>query len=435
MNAKTVQRGWFQLTPFMVFVGLFLLSTFCFSLQLSPIFSCAVALIYSFCIFPQKKSLNEKIQLFVEGSARPTVVTMCYIYIFTSIFSYILKDIGGIDAAVRIGLFLIPSGFLLPGLFVTVSLFAVAIGTSMGTIAAFLPIGIGIAQTVGVEPALMAGLVVGGAMLGDNLSIISDTTIAATQTTGARMIDKFKENVWLVLPAAALTLVVLTFINSSSVHVAAAFAQHSLQMIDFVKVLPYVIIFALALAGIDVLAVLVGGIIAALGIGWWLGAFSFLRGSALLVEGFSKDQGGIHEVLILSLLVAGLSHIVEHNGGIAYLLERFSKHIKSSRGAEFAMAMLVFLVNAAVAINTVAILVTGPVAKRIAHQFGVTAKRTACLIDIFSCICQGILPYAPQLLLASSLAGVSSIAIMPHLHYQGFIFVVVVLTMIWPKKR
>lgn len=423
MDVSHKKSGFFQITPFIVFVSLFLVSTISKSHAISPLFSCIIAIIYSFFTFIKPLSFNKKVELFVEGGTDKTVLSMIYIFIFSAVFTHVLKLIGGIESAVNIGLYLLPSSFLLPGFFTIIGLFATAIGSSMGTIAAFLPVGIGLASTLGVNPALMAGVVVSGAMLGDNLSIISDTTIAATQTTGSSMKGKFKENIWFVIPAFVLTFATLWLVNSWTLSAGAATPMIILSTIDFIKVFPYLLIFVLAILGIDVIAVLVIGILLTIGIGGYFGTFSFIEGTQVFLAGFTTDSD-IHMTLILSLLVAGLSHIVTYNGGLDYLLDRCSKNIKSSRGAQCAIAILIFLVNAAVAINTVAILIVGPAAKKIATSFGVSPDRTAVLLDMFSCFCQGILPYAPQLLLAGALANVSSIAIMPYLYYQWFIFIV-----------
>lgn len=428
------RASFLQLSPFVVFVAIFLVSTLVKGWAISPVFACLVAVIYALlCTFRVPLPFNERVALFVQGASNTTVLAMVYIFVFSSVFTHALKLVGGIDAAVNLGLYLLPSSLLLPGFFAVVSAFATVIGSSMGTIAAFLPVGIGFASSLGISPALMAGTVVSGAMLGDNLSLISDTTIAATQTTGSRMKDKFDANVKLVIPAFLATCLVLWYMNHSLVNAVAA-TPIAISMGDVVRVIPYGMIFALALLGLDVIAVLVIGILFTIAIGVYYGAFSFVHGTQLVVIGFSADAD-IHMTMLLSLFVAGLAYIVEFNGGLSYLLERWSTRIRSARAAEASIAALIFLVNAAVAINTIAILVVGPVAKKIADSFGISGKRTACLLDIFACICQGMLPYAPQLLLASSLAGVSSVAIMPYLYYQGFILLVTIGSIWWTRSR
>jgi Na+/H+ antiporter NhaC len=429
MNCANSSGRLLALTPFLVFVGLYTASLWLVGFDISPLPFVMAAIGFSFFTFRDKLSLNKKIEVFVLGSSRQTIMTMVYIFIFTSVFTYILKLIGGIDAAVRIGLWIIPSGFLLPGFFMTVGLFATAIGSSMGTIAAFMPIGVGLAQKLGIDPSLMAGIVVSGAMLGDNLSIISDTTIAATQTLGCRMVDKFWANLALVLPAFVGTMGILFWVGNSLL-VGTPLSLAPVTSTDAIRVIPYLFVFILALAGVDVIGVLVMSIVVAIGIGVQLEYFGWYRGASLLLEGFSKNEGGIHEVLVLSLCIAGLAYIVEYNGGLSYLLQKFSKKITSSGRGEVAIACLIMLVNAAVAINTVAILICGPVAKKIADYVGISPKRAACLLDIYSCFMQGILPYAPQLLLASSIAGVTSISIMPYLYYQGLILVVTTISIV-----
>jgi len=297
----------------------------------------------------------------------------------------------------------------------------------MGAIAAFLPIGIGLAKSLGINASLMAGIVVGGSMLGDNLSIISDTTIASTQTVGARMTDKFKANLLLVIPAFILTNAVLLFMNFKLHGQFVIQTLEPLTALELIKTIPYAIVIFLTLAGIDVVAVLISGILASMVIGITLGMFTFAQSTQFILTGLVADSSMI-EVLILALFVAGLAHIVEHNGGISYLLAKCSRHIKNKAQAELSIVVLTFIVNAAVGINNIAILIAGPMAKHIGDTFDITKKRNACLLDISACVCQGILPYAPQLLLAGSLAGVSSISIIPYLHYQWFVALVLMIS-------
>lgn len=365
--------------------------------------------------------------LIMEGAMGSTIVMMSYIYIFGTAFTHVLRLIGGVDSAVRLGMSIIPNNFILPGFFSIVSLFAVAIGSSTGAIATFLPIGLGFGGKMGIHPSLMSGLVVSGAMLGDNLSIISDTTVAATKTTGSKMADKFKANVFLVIPAFLLTVGVLTYINSYYyVDIFYVFASPTWK--DILLVLPYLFIFILAFMGFNVIAVLIFGTLCGIFTGIGLGLFSFTHGTSLLLEGFSVNPA-IHEILVLVLLISGLAKIVEYNGGIQYLLDRFSQRITGKASAELHIALLVSLICSAMAINTIAILVTGPVAKKIADQYGILGKRAACILDISACITKGILPYGHQLLLAGSIAGVSTVSIIPYLHYQGFIFLVLAASM------
>ncbi len=421
---NSTKAGWLQLSSFWLFIGLFVPSTLFFGSALSPIFCCIAAIIYSFFTFTKKTSFNNKMNLVIEGVMQSTVVTMCYIYIFGAAFTHVQRLIGGVDAAITVGMSVIPSSFILPGFFAIVSLFAVAIGSASGTIATFLPIALGFGGKMGINPALISGMVVSAAMLGDNLSVISDTTIAATQTTGSKMSDKFKANVFLVIPAFFLTIGVLIYINSLyAIDVSYAFACPT--WLDMVRILPYFLIFILAFMGLNVVAVLVSGIFCGVGLGIVLGMFNFSHGTFLLLEGFSINTS-IHEILVLVLLISGLAKIVEYNGGINYLLNRFSKRITGKASAEVHISLLIALICMATAINTLAILLTGPVAKQIADKYGISGKRTACLLDIVACATKGMLPYGHQLLLAGSIASIPTVSIIPYLHYQGFISLIVV---------
>lgn len=416
--------GLLQLAPFWLFVVLFVVSMVFFKSAISPIFFIIIAIIFSFFTFTKKVSFNKKMKLIVEGAMQSTIVTMIYIYIFGTAFTYVLRLIGGVDSAVKLGMSIIPNNFILPGFFSIVSLFAVAIGSSTGAIATFLPIGLGFGSKMGIDPSLMCGLVVSGAMLGDNLSVISDTTVAATQTTGTKMVDKFRENIFLVIPAFLLTVGVLIYINSYyQADIFYAFASPTWK--DILRVLPYLFIFIFAFMGFNVIAVLIFGILCGIVTGIGLGVFSFTHGTSLFLEGFSVNPA-IHEILVLVLLISGLAKIVEYNGGISYLLDKFSQRITGKGSAELHIAFLVSLICMATAINTIAILLTGPSAKKIADQYGISGKRTACILDIVACITKGILPYGHQLLLAGSIAGVSTVSIIPYLHYQAFIFLVIV---------
>ena len=415
--------SFFSLAPFLVFIGLFCAPPLLFSFHLPAIFSCLVAIMCALFTFARSVPFNERIAIFLSGGANTTVIAMLYIFILSSTFTHVLKLIGAIDSVVSAGLYFLPHNLVLPGLFIITSLFATAIGSSMGAIASLGPIAMGIASQLDIPPALMIGIVVGGAMLGDNLSLISDTTIAATQTTNTAMSDKFKANILLVMPAFAITLAILVGLNqwylTSHIHLET----QAVGMSNAIAMLPYGVVFMLALCGVDVILALLASIFIALIIGLAQGTFSLAQSTHLFFDGFAQDRS-MQEVLVLVLFVSGLSRMVEYNGGITYLLHRLSQKSTGKASAELSIALLTFLVNAAVAINTIAILIAGPVAKIIADRAGIQGKRVASLLDIVACICQGILPYAPQLLLASSIAGVSSIAIMPYLHYQWAILVI-----------
>ncbi len=425
-----------QISPFFCFVGIFLISALFLNSQISPLFACLVAIAYSFFTFIQTMPFNKKIELFLQGAAQETVLAMCFIFIFSAAFTHVLKLIGGVDAAVAVGMSIIPIHWILPGLFVIISLFATAIGSSMGTIAAFMPIALSIGSKLSFDPALMAGVVVSGAMLGDNVSLISDTTIAATQTIGVKMRDKLRANIALVIPAFLCTIATLAYINARHTFPIASMTDSvamPITAIQLLKIVPYAMIFVFAMLGIDVIATLIIGIFSAIVIGLWLDYFSVLRGLSLFFEGFLHDSGGMQEVLVLVLLVSGLAYIVEYNGGLTYLLEKMTRKIRNKKQAELSISALVFLINSVIAVNTIAILITGPLAKKIGTAFNISGKRMACLLDIVSCICQGILPYAQQLVLAASLASITSVAIIPYLYYQGFIAIVLMFSIFFPR--
>jgi Na+/H+ antiporter NhaC len=434
IQSKKKRAHFLQLTPFFVFIGLFSAlhiiyrSTETETKSGFALFACLIAVLFSLFTFVKKTDFNKKIQIFISGSAQSIILYMCYIFIFSSVFAHVASRIGGVDAAVKFGLFLIPPSYILPGLFATVSLFAVTIGSSMGSIAAFMPIAWGFSQKLGINPSLIAGLVVGGSMLGDNLSFISDTTLAAARSTGCRMTDKFKANVRLVIPAFILTLIVLYFVDGGGAS-SSLIAINPIVLSDFIKVIPYIAVFSLALLGIDVLAVLVIGTVCAAGIGMMYNSFTFIEATSFLFEGFYLQPGMVN-VLVLVMLIAGLAKIIEYNGGLAYVLEKWQPKIKTKAGAEITIASLVFIINAAIAINTIAILIVGPVAKTIGTHFGIRRARLASILDIFACVCQGFAPYTPQLLLASTIANVSSISVLPYLHYQFIIAIVALLSIL-----
>jgi len=425
------------LLPFFVFVGLFFVSAVWFDSQFSPIYACLVAIIVSFFTFGSKIGFNKKVKVFIEGCSNHFVVVMTLIFIEASIFTYVLKLIGATESAACISLTVLPCHYVLPGFFVITAIFATAIGSSMGTIATFLPIGVVIAQKIGFPLPFMAGTVVGAAMLGDNLSFTSDTTIASTKTTGSKPYDKFIANLFLVAIASLLTIIALMYANSFYLSGCVQLNLQSIVIRDFIVIVPYVFVLTLAFLGFNIVGVLLVAIMIALGLGVVLGEFSFLESTMLPLKGFVLDRA-IDEVMIVALLISGLSRIVEFNGGITYILRHVGKNTKTKGGAEVASAVTVFLVNVVATINTLAILIAGPFVHRIGNRAGIENKRQACLLDIFSSITQGILPYAPQLLLAQSIIGISSIAIIPYLYYQGFIFLVMIFSIgltFWDEKK
>ncbi|GLS91952.1 sodium:proton antiporter [Psychromonas marina] len=371
--------------------------------QLPSVVAILPAIILALVISKQK--LNNAIETFIEGIGHANIIAMCLIYLLAGAFAAVAKATGGVDATVALGLSLIPASLLLPGFFLIAGFIATAMGTSMGTIAAVAPIALGVSQEANIDLALMAGTVISGAMFGDNLSIISDTTIAATRSQGCEMRDKFKENIVFSIPAAIITIIVLIVVGQGSAELVP-------QEIDFFKVLPYLAILVLAVSGLNVFVVLTTGIVLAGLTGFATMDYSVTTFANDIFTGFKNMQ----EIFVLSMLVGGLAALMQQRGGLAYIsqkieaiITRFSKK-QSKRVTEIGIASLVSLTNACVANNTVAILVTGNIAKDLAEKEGIEAKRSASLLDIFACILQGILPYGAQALLAASVFSISPIA-------------------------
>ncbi|KEA65622.1 Methionine transporter MetT [Marinobacterium lacunae] len=357
--------------------------------------------------------LNERINTFIRGVGDDTIITMVLIYLLAGAFASVAKAVGGVDATVNFGLSVIPPSFVLPGLFVITAFVATSMGTSMGTIAAIAPIAVGVAEATELSLPLTVATVIGGAMFGDNLSIISDTTIAATRTQGCAMRDKFRLNFKIALPAALLTLVWLWL--QSSTAVVEAPGEYEL-----VRVLPYVAVLVLAVMGVNVMLVLFVGIVLAGLIGLTMVAdYSVAQWSKDIYAGYT----GMQEILILSLLIGGLGLLMKTQGGLAWvsnLIDRFSRMGKGTpgrRSGEFSISAAVALTNFCTANNTVAILLAGSLAKDIAERHNVDPRRSASLADIFSCVVQGLIPYGAQVLLAASIAKLSPLQLVGSIHY------------------
>ncbi|MBL0458535.1 Na+/H+ antiporter NhaC family protein [Aeromonas enteropelogenes] len=357
-----------------------------------------------------KEGFNKNLETFFKGVGHSNIMAMCLIYLLAGAFASVAKATGGVDATVALGLSLIPGWFLLPGLFLISAFIATAMGTSMGTIGAVAPVALGVAQAAGIDPVLMAGTILSGAMFGDNLSIISDTTIAATRSQGCEMKDKFRENVKIAAPAAIG--VILLYLTLGSVGEAPA----SNTTIELFKVMPYLLILGLALAGVNVFVVLGIGILAA-------GLVGLFNGYEL--GQFSKDiyQGftGMQEIFLLSMLIGGLGALMERQGGLAWistriaaLIARFTREHsgeQNEKAAELGIAGVVGLTNLCTANNTVAIIVASKVARDLAEHHGVTPRRAASMLDIFSCVVQGLIPWGAQALLLGSIFALSPLSV------------------------
>ncbi|MDH5832945.1 Na+/H+ antiporter NhaC family protein [Luteimonas kalidii] len=362
----------------------------------------------------------------LRGMGDPGIVLMCLIFLLAGAFAQVSRAIGAVDAVVALGVNTLPPALLLPGLFAVAGAVSLAIGTSMGTIAAVVPIAAGVADAAGLDRVLVVGAVVGGAMFGDNLSVISDTTIAATRTQGAQMRDKFRENFRIALPAALATMVLLGVAGEPA-------PVESTESTPAWLALPYLLVLGLALAGLDVLLVLSVGIVVA-------GAFGFVLapayGPAGLVADIWAGFEGMTEILLLSLLVGGLGALMKVAGGLDWLsrmIARFARGHRGRRTGEFSIAALAGTADVFTANNTVAILVGGSVARDIAQRHGISPRRAASVLDIFACVPQGLLPYGAQLLLAASLASVSPFALAGSVWYCWLLALAAIVFIAWPR--
>ncbi|QTL34679.1 Na+/H+ antiporter NhaC family protein [Pseudoalteromonas viridis] len=388
-----------SLLPLLTFVGLFLGAglylqsqgvDYAFYQLPAPV-AILPAIVIAFWI--NKGTINQSVETFIKGAGHSNIITMCLIYLLAGAFSSVASATGGVDAVVNAGLSLIPPSLLLPGLFLIAAVVSTAMGTSMGTIGAIGPIAYAVSVKTGIDPALMAGTIVSGAMFGDNLSIISDTTIAATRTQGCEMKDKFKENLKIALPAAALTVALLVFLTPEPQAVET-------KPFDWLLVLPYAFILVLAVIGINVFVVLFSGIIFAALMG-----FTGDYQGAAFVKDVYKGFSDMQEIFLLSMFIGGLSEFIRVNGGLDYLAHKIQAittiiakwHRKVAD--QLGIAALVLTSNLCIANNTVSIIVAGPVAKKLADDGEISGKRSASLLDIFACVMQGSLPYGAQALL------------------------------------
>ena len=405
------------LLPLAVFLSLFLGTGIFYQLQgvdmafyqlaapvaILPAILLAVAL--------SKQALNARIATFIEGVGHNNIITMCMIYLLAGAFSTVAASTGGVDAIVALGLNVIPAGFILPGIFIIAAVVSTAMGTSMGTLAALIPVAMGLAQAAGISPALMAGVLVSGAMFGDNLSFISDTTIAATRTQGCAMRDKFKANLRIAVPAAVLTIAYLMFVSVEPVPLEIPEAQLWLAI-------PYFAIIVLAVLGLNVFVVLTLGIIMAAVFGMVASDYQLVALSQDIYAGFASMQ----EIFLLSLFIGGLSALIRQQGGLAFLAQtviavtsRLSR--KPSKAAGFGIAGMTALTNLAVANNTVTILLAGEVSKKLAEEGQLAPKQSASFLDIFACVVQGVLPYGAQALLLGASFGISPLAVSVNTFY------------------
>ena len=421
MNRDLRKRGGgLALIPFLIFIIIYLGAGLLLQAQgkemafyqFPSVTAMFIAVLAAFCM--GKESINEKFSVFARGAANENVLTMLMIYILAGAFSTVAKAMGGVDSPVNLGLSVIPVQLLTAGVFVISAFMGTATGTSMGTITTIVPIVVGVADRSGLSIPMLLGACVGGAMFGDNLSMISDTTIAATRTQGCELRDKFKVNFFIALPAAAITVVILLLVGRPET--VAPMGDLSFSI---VKVLPYVAVLVLALIGVNVFLTLTIGIFSAGIIGMIGGELTVFTFAQAIWDGFT----GMSEIFFLALFCGGLSEMIAHNGGITWLIEKLRGMMKGNKSAQVGVAALVSLADCATANNTVAIIVSGNVARDISREYKVDPRRTASLLDVFSCVFQGIIPYGAQLLTAATLTTLnydivmSPVEIVPYMWY------------------
>lgn len=421
------KKGILALSPLIVFIVLYLaMSIIAGDFYKVPItVAFMIASIYAITIsggFP----LAKRIDIFSRGAGSSTLLLMLWIYVLAGAFAESAKQMGSIDATVNLALHVLPDSLLLPGLFLAACFISISIGTSVGTVVALVPIAAGIAHSTDADIALVTAIIVGGAYFGDNLSFISDTTVVATQTQGCKMSDKFRANLMIVMPGALAILIIYAFMG------ADIQAPGKVPDIEFIKVIPYLVVLLTAVFGMNVMAVLAIGIALCGIIGIANGTYDIYGWFGAMGKGIT----GMGELVIIAMLAGGMLEIIREGGGINYLIAKLTSHVTSKRGAEFSIAVLVGLVNVCTANNTVAILTVGSISKKIGDKFGVDKRKAASILDTFSCAVQGMLPYGVQLLLAAGLAGVNPMQILPYLYYPMAIGISTLLAILlrYPKR-
>lgn len=419
--------NWFALSPLAIFLSLYLIT----SILVNDFYKIPIAVAFlissGYAIgITRGIKLEERIALFSAGAANKNTLLMVWIFILAGAFAQSAEQIGAIDATVNLALQVLPANLLLAGLFIAACFISLSIGTSVGTIVALSPIAVGLAEKAGLDIAFMVAIIVGGSFFGDNLSFISDTTIASTRTQGCDMRDKFKANSMIVIPAAFLVLI-FYIIQGWNLEI-----RTEPQAVEWIKVIPYLVVLGAAIAGINVLAVLVLGITTVALAGFFLGNMDIFVWFAAMGKGISS----MADLIIVTLLAGGLLEMIRYNGGIDYIIHCITRHINGKRGAEFSIAALVSIANICTANNTIAILTAGPIAKDIASRFGIDSRKAASLLDTFSCFIQGIIPYGAQLLMAAGLAHLSPLQIIQFLYYPFTMGVLAILSIVFrfPKK-
>ena len=405
---ETPMSGWLALSPLFVFLCLYLASSIIandfYKIPISAAF--LLASIYGILIC-RGKNLEERVSIFSRGAGNRNVLLMIWIFVLAGAFAATARQIGAIDATVNLALRILPGKLLYAGLFLASCFISMSIGTSVGTIVALVPVAAGIAHEIGTGEAMITAIIVGGAFFGDNLSFISDTTIAATRTQECSMSDKFKVNFRIVGPAAVLVTLLYIFLGRNVSVVPET------GVVDFALLIPYILVIILAISGVDVSAVLAIGIAVNAVIGFAQGSLDWSG----WLEGIGSGISGMGDLIIVTMLAGGMLEVIRENGGLDFIVRGMTKHIRGKCGAELSIAGLVSLANLCTANNTIAIITTGEIARDITRRFGLDPRKSASILDTFSCLIQGLIPYGAQLLMAAGLAGISSISIIGYLYY------------------
>lgn len=369
--------------------------------------------------------IRKRIDTYSRGAGANNLMLMLWIYVLAGAFAASAKAMGAVDATVNLALSLLPASMILPGLFLAACFISLSIGTSVGTIVALMPIAAGLAHSVDANLALTVAIIVGGAYFGDNLSFISDTTVVATQTQGCQMSDKFRVNALIVIPAAIIILIIYGILG------AGTKAPTHIDAVQYMKVLPYIVVLVTAIAGMNVMAVLTLGSILC-------GIIGIIDGGYDIFGWFSAMGNGVigmGELIIIAMMAGGMLEIIRENGGIDFIISKITAHVNSKRGAELSIAALVSMVNICTANNTVAILTVGNISKKIGDKFGVDNRKAASILDTFSCTIQGLIPYGVQMLLAAGLSGLSPLDIIPYLYYPMAIGLAAIFAILFRYPR
>lgn len=433
-ETSTRKGGWWSISPLFVFLCLYLvvsiLTNDFYKVPITVAF--LVSACYAICITRDLK-LDERINLFSAGAGDKNILLMIWIFVLAGAFAQGAKQIGAIDAAVNLTLHILPANLLVAGIFIASCFISLSIGTSVGTIVALTPVAVGLAEKTGIDLPYMVAIVVGGSFFGDNQSFISDTTIASTRTQGCNMRDKFKVNSLIVMPAAIIVLGIYIYQGFAFSAPAAAYD------VEWIKVIPYILVLATAVCGVNVMLVLLLGIVSTGIVGMYSAAAGQGMATGAFFEWFSAMGTGIigmGELIIITLLAGGMLEIIRYNGGINFLISRLTRHVKGKRGAELCIAALVSLANLCTANNTIAIITTGPIARNISERYHLDKRKSASLLDTFSCLVQGIIPYGAQMLMAAGLAHISPISIIGNLYYPFCMGICALLAILfrYPRK-